>query len=381
MIIKQKRQIQYDIETINKIKPTCKVIPKDVIVRVDSKLDNELPQQEEVKTKVLFNLKSKIEFSGDPVAFDVCQYDGHIYFAIISGFRKDNNELIIYQKDLLLLRFKNYHARPFTIVKCVANTRFLVTADMAYDIAFWDYLTGNCIAVWKFHSRHINELICVEQSVKIYSCSSDNSVRSFKVPQSVASMTFSKTKKTVVKPQKLVFSLNYPSSSAFCNEPITCITLGKIKKESVVIAGSVYSVRIYKEMDMKLKLIIPLNDFKLTHSMISKVVFIDESNILAISKNQIKWVDIREKQVLKTFSDRQLDDNKSFDIVVHPNHYLIAASTVENPQEALVAWTLEGKPMKRIFNCQLDKIKHIAFVDSKLYSLRQNSELLTIQIE
>eukprot|EP00835_Amoeboradix_gromovi_P002908 NODE_176_length_15869_cov_0.275777.p4 type:complete len:424 gc:universal NODE_176_length_15869_cov_0.275777:9960-8689(-) len=265
IIIKQKKQVLYSVYELknSKLLPEKQEI-KNKVQRVDSKMDYE-PQiaTDGTKKQVMFHLKSRFEFTGDPVSFEVCNYQGHLYFAIISGFRKDNNEIIVYQHDKLINRFKNYHSRPFTIIRLVSNTRFMVTADMSYDIALWDYIAGNCIAVWKFHSRLVNDLICVENGIKIYSCSSDNSVRCFKVPQSVSSLSNS-NRKTAVRMQKLVFSLNYPSASAFCNEAIASISLGSIKNETIVFAGTIYAIRAYKERDMKLISVININDFKIT---------------------------------------------------------------------------------------------------------------------
>ena len=260
-IIKQKHQIKYCIPD-NTILEIVRVPVIEKMKRTDSKMEVEI---DNIKKEVIFNLNTKFSIGGDFVSFDVCKYKDCCYFLIISGCRRDNNEILVYQHDSLINRFKNYHSRPFTILKCIENTRLLVTADMAYDISLWDYIEGNCIAVWKFHSRAVNDILCIENGMKIYSCSSDNSVRCFKIPQSVSSMTFPKSnKRQVVRHQKLVFSLNYPSSSAFCNESISSISLGIIKNEAIVFAGSVYTIRIYKEREMKLFSIIPLNDFKLT---------------------------------------------------------------------------------------------------------------------
>ena len=101
---------------------------------------------------------------------------------------------------------------------------------------------------------------------------------------------------------------------------------------------------------------------------------------MAISKSQIKWVDILEKRVVKTFSDRQIDDKKTFEIVVHPDHFLLAASTVETPSETIIAWSFQGKPMKRIFSSNFGKIKHIRLVGSYLYALSNDNSILSIQL-
>ena len=267
LIIKQKQQIDFNCDYL----VHDRVINKNkVIERVDSRADSRvvgIGNKTGVQTKKLIHFKKSgiSEFEGDGVCFDVCEYNDLIYYAVITGFRKENNEIKVIQEfDFLIL--KNYHSRPFSNLKFSNLTHFLVTADMSYDIALWNYLDGSCLAVWKFHSRIINDLICTEKTVKIYTCSSDNSIRTFKIPQAISSMTFTSGKrKTHSRHHKLVFSLNYPSNSAFCSEPISSISLGTLKKDVCVFSAASYAIRIYKDRDLTLLFVIPINDFKFTY--------------------------------------------------------------------------------------------------------------------
>eukprot|EP00834_Sanchytrium_tribonematis_P000537 NODE_10_length_61504_cov_0.956502.p9 type:complete len:527 gc:universal NODE_10_length_61504_cov_0.956502:53378-51798(-) len=364
LILKQKLPVKYDASRliISKVK---------ILVRKDSKFDE--VDLEVSKSEAKISFKPRIEFCGDPVCFDTTNLDGEPYIGLIIGYRKDNNELLIYLFDQLKLKLKNYHSRPFTILKFMKNTRFVVTTDMSFDIALWDFITGNCVAVWKFHSRVINSLLCLDSNLKIYSCSSDNSVRSFKIPQSMSTIASSMRRTTAVKQQKLIFSLNYPSSSAFCNEPITCISIAKINNVLMVAAGSNYVIRIYKEQNLKISFIIPINDFKMTHNIISSIVWIDETfNIYAVSKNQIKIVDINEKKVIKSFSDRNLGENKNSHPVVYLEKFIICPTNIESASEPITIWSADGKSVKRQKNSCNIKIKQILSYCRELLYISDN---------
>ncbi len=118
-----------------------------------------------------------------------------------------------------------------------------------------------------------------------------------------------------------------------------------------------------------------------SHSLITQVLFLDSNRLYVLSKNQIKIVDIYEKRVVKTFSDRSLDDNKTCKLLYHPLNFLLAANTSED-STLFSNWTIDGKVLKKEVDYMCSKFKQLCVLSNCIYGLSNDKNgIISFQVE